>query len=139
LIAVDSDEEAIMAIQPREDQIQALLDNDKGGPINMLNLLKFREFAQYPDGRDSDISGQEAYQRYGVEVAKLIEELGGEFVFLSPADVLLIGDDDLQWDMVGIVKYPSKEAFMAMSQSESYNEIHVHRDAGLEHQLLVQC
>ncbi len=128
-----------MVILPRDEQVAALLENDHGGPINMLNLLKFKEFAEYPDDSDAELSGQEAYMRYGIKVVELIAGLGGEIVFSGNADTLVIGDGDLQWDMVTIVKYPSVAAFMEMTDSEEYKAVHVHRDAGLAHQLLVQC
>ena len=105
----------------------------------MLNLLKFKEFADYGGGNDADLSGVEAYLRYAVEVTKMINELGGEIVFNGQANTLVIGDGDLAWDLVSIVEYPSVAAFLAMTSSEEYRKIHVHRDAGLEHQLLVQC
>ena len=128
-----------MAIQPRDEQVAALLENDRGGPINMLNLLKFKEFAEYPDGSDAELSGQEAYMRYGMKVVELIAGLGGEILFSGNANTLVIGDGELQWDMITIVKYPSVAAFMEMTDSAEYEAIHVHRDAGLAHQLLLQC
>ena len=128
-----------MATQPRREQIAALLDNDKGGPIRMLNLLKFREFARYSDGTDAELSGAEAYQRYAAEVVPIIRKTGGEIVFSGQANTLVIGDGELEWDMVSIVQYPSVAAFLGMTSSEEYQKIHVHRDAGLEHQLLVEC
>ena len=127
-----------MPSQPRKEQIKALLENDKGGPIRMLNLLKFKEFADYGDGEDKTFSGVEAYARYGVEVVKIINALGGKMVFEGQANTLVIGDGELEWDSIGIVEYPSIEAFLSMTSSEEYQKIHVHRDAGLEHQLLVQ-
>jgi uncharacterized protein (DUF1330 family) len=105
----------------------------------MLNLLKFKERAKYRDGRETDLTGQQAYGLYGAGVAKLIQGLGGTFVFGGQANVLLIGDGELQWDTVAIVKYPSFEAFTKMTASEAYQEVHVHRDAGLSHQLLINC
>ncbi|MFK7731500.1 MAG: DUF1330 domain-containing protein [Pseudomonadales bacterium] len=128
-----------MAIQPRDEQMAALIENDPGGPVNMLNLLKFKEFAEYEDGSDSTLPGKDAYMRYGAKVAELVTKLGGEFLFFSDTNTLLIGDGDLQWDMVGIVKYPSVAAFIEMTSSSEYQEIHFHRDAGLAHQQLVQC
>ena len=68
-----------------------------------------------------------------------IAALGGEIVFSSNANTLVIGDGELQWDVITIVKYPSITAFMEMTDSAEYEAIHVHRDAGLAHQLLVQC
>ena len=128
-----------MATQPRREQIAALLENDKGGPIRMLNLLKFREFAKYSDGTDTRLSGFEAYQRYAMEVVEIIGKVGGEVVSSGQASTLVIGDGELEWDMVSIVEYPSVAAFLGMTSSEEYKKIHVHREAGLEHQLLVQC
>ena len=128
-----------MATQPRREQMAALLENDKGGPIRMLNLLKFKEFANYGDGNDTGISGAEAYQRYAAEVVPIISKTGGEVVFSGQANTLVIGDGELEWDMVSIVEYPSVAAFIAMTSSEEYQKIHVHREAGLEHQLLVEC
>ena len=128
-----------MATLARDEQIAALIENDQGGSINMLNLLKFKAFAEYPDGRDAELSGQEAYMRYGAKVSEMVAALGGEFLFFGEAHNLVIGDDELQWDSVGIVKYPSVAAFVEMIGSEEYEAINVHREAGLAHQLLVQC
>lgn len=128
-----------MPTQPTREQIKALLANDDGGPIHMLNLLKFKAFADYGDGADKTLSGHDAYQRYAVEVARLINNLGGKIVFEGEANALVIGDGELEWDVVGIVEYPSIAAFLEMTASEEYQKIHIHREAGLEHQLLVQC
>ena len=128
-----------MATQPRREQIAALLEDDKGEPIRMLNLLKFREFAQYSDGTDTGLSGAEAYQRYAAEVVPIIRKAGGEIVFSGQANTLVIGDGELEWDMVSIAEYPSVTAFLGMTSSDEYQKIHIHRDAGLEHQLLVEC
>jgi uncharacterized protein (DUF1330 family) len=128
-----------MAITPRDEQMAALIKNDKGGPINMLNLLKFRKFAEYADGSDAALSGKEAYMRYGAKVAEMVTALGGEFLFGSDANTLVIGDGELQWDLVVIVKYPSVTAFADMLNSNDYHDIHQHREAGLAHQVLVRC
>ena len=92
-----------MALQPRKEQIAALLENDKGEAIRMLNLLKFREFAKYSDGTDTGFSGFEAYQRYAMEVTRIISKVGGDIVFSGQANTLVIGDGELEWDMVSIV------------------------------------
>ena len=127
------------ASQPRPEQLQALLERKPEGALYMLNLLKFKEKADYTDGRETDLSGAEAYGLYGAGVAKLIHELGGRFVWGGQANVLLIGDGELEWDAVAVVEYPSFEHFSGMTQSEAYQEVHVHRDAGLAHQVLINC
>lgn len=128
-----------MSITPREEQMAALIKQDQGGPIHMLNLLKFRDYAAYADGSDADVSGKDAYMRYGAAVTQLVIDVGGEFLFASDANLLVIGEGDLKWDMVAIAKYPSVAAFIEMSSSKAYQDIHHHREAGLEHQLLIQC
>jgi uncharacterized protein (DUF1330 family) len=128
-----------MPISPRPDQLEALRDKAPDGKLYMLNLLKFRDRAQYPDGRPSDLSGREAYGLYGQAVGEIIAGLGGRLVWAGMPNVLIIGDGDLQWDQVAIVEYPSLEAFAGMTASEAYQDVHVHREAGLEHQLLINC
>ncbi|MCR9279782.1 MAG: DUF1330 domain-containing protein [Pseudomonadaceae bacterium] len=128
-----------MATTPTPSQQQMFAERAPDGSIFMLNLLKFRDQARYADGRKTDLTGAQAYALYGAAVGKIIHELGGRIVWGGAANVLVIGDGDLQWDQVAIVEYPSMAAFAGMTASDAYQEIHVHRDAGLEHQLLINC
>ena len=129
-----------MPTQPRPEQIAEFAQRaPKSGAVYMLNLLKFKERAEYADGRTSDLTGAEAYGVYGQGVGKLIHDMGGRLVFSGPCNVLVVGDGALPWDAVGIVEYPSLEAFQKMTASPAYQEIHVHREAGLESQLLIHC
>ncbi len=125
------------AVAPQPEQIQEFLATD--GPVMMVNLLKFREKAAYPDGRDAEISGREAYGRYAMEMRKLVEASGGRFVFAAEVDSLLLGQVDDLWDQVGIVEYPSSNALLGIASSPEFQEIEVHRHAGLEGQLNLTC
>lgn len=127
------------ASQPRPEQIEALARNHPEGDLYMLNLLKFREKAVYADGRETDLTGRQAYMIYGAEVQKIIEGFGGGLLFGGAANVLVIGDGELEWDWIGVMRYPSFDHFTKMTASEAYQAIHVHRDAGLEHQVLINC
>lgn len=127
------------ATQPRPEQLQALLAKKPEGSLYMLNLLKFREKAEYADGRETDLTGAEAYMIYAAAVTKIINGFGGNLIFGGMANVLLIGDGELEWDQVALMRYPSFEHFQKMTESEEYQAIHVHRDAGLEHQILINC
>lgn len=127
------------AIEPRPEQLKALMERKPEGSVYMLNLLKFKERAEYADGRETDLSGEAAYMLYGAGVTKIINEMGGDFVFSGKANVLVIGDGELEWDSVAIVRYPSLDHFTRMVASEAYQAIHVHREAGLEHQVLINC
>ena len=128
-----------MPVQPRPEQFQDLVAAAGDGPLYMLNLLRFKPRAVYADGRETDLTGQQAYALYGDGVSKLIAGLGGRIVFSGPCRALVIGDGALAWDAAGIVEYPSLQAFQAMVASAAYQEIHVHREAGLDHQLLIYC
>jgi len=128
-----------MPTQPKPEQIQALFTKAPEGPLVMLNLLKFKEKAVYLDGRQTDISGAEAYGIYSAEMKKLIEADGGRFVFSAPLNMLVIGEGELEWDVVGIVEYTSLESFQRITTSPKYQEISMHRTAGLAQQLLINC
>ncbi len=108
------------------------------GPIYMVNLLKFKERAEYADGRDAELSGAEAYARYGAAVASLVAEHGGRIIFSGAVNWLMIGQADELWDQVAVVEYPNRAALLAMSASEAYQEIAVHRSAGLAGQLNIE-
>lgn len=128
-----------MLTQPKPEQIQELFTKAPQGPLVMLNLLKFKEKAVYADGRRTDISGAEAYGIYAEEMGKHIEADGGRMVFSALMNVLVIGEGDLEWDVVGIAEYASLKSFQTIMASPAYQEISVHRDAGLAHQLLINC
>ncbi|MDH4384103.1 MAG: DUF1330 domain-containing protein [Caulobacter sp.] len=123
---------------PTRAQQLAALERDDGQPIYMLNLLKFRDRAVYADGRETSLTGQEAYGLYGKAMRKLVAAAGGTLVFSGRVRGLLIGEIEGNWDAVGIMMYPSFKAMAAITSSPDYAAIHVHRDAGLEGQVLIE-
>ena len=128
-----------MPTQPTPEQFQTLFETAPPGPLIMLNLLKFKEKAVYADGRETDMSGLEAYALYGSFMKKRLEAGGGRFIFSANTHLLVIGDGDLAWDAIGIVVYASLENFKEIVFSPEYQEMSLHREAGLEHQLLINC
>ena len=120
-------------VRPNPEQVQRFVAVE--GPVMMVNLLKFREKAAYPDGRDPELSGAEAYRRYAEVMLKLVTAAGGRFVFASEVDSLLLGEVDELWDQVGIVEYPSAKALIEISMTPEFQAIEVHREAGLAGQL----
>lgn len=120
-------------VQPEADQIHEFVATE--GPVCMVNLLKFREKAAYADGRDPDLSGREAYMRYGNEMRKLVEGSGGRFIFSSEVRGALLGRIEEMWDAVGIVEYPSAKSLLEIASTPEFQAIEVHRAAGLAGQL----
>lgn len=108
------------------------------GPFVMVNLLRFRPTAAYPDGRDAELSGRAAYDRYSKEVRRLIEGLGGRVVYAGAVTGLLLGQVEDLWDAVGLVEYPSLQAFRSMIRSPEMRAIEEHRAAGLAGQLNIR-
>ena len=121
------------ALRPEADQIRDFLA--KEGPVWMVNLLKFRERAAYPDGRDADLPGIDAYRRYAELMRKRVEAKGGRFLCASKVEGLLLGQVDDLWDHVAIVEYPSASTLVEIASSEGFAELEEHREAGLAGQL----
>jgi uncharacterized protein (DUF1330 family) len=126
------------AVYPTRSRVEALIADASGAPVVMLNLLRFRERAAYPDGRPSDLTGRQAYDLYAAAMQKVIEERGGRVVFGGDIASLVIGDVEDAWDACVLVEYPSAAAFAATVTSPEVAEIGVHRAAGLEGQLLLR-
>jgi uncharacterized protein (DUF1330 family) len=130
-------------IHPTADQLRALLAHPGGGPVQMINLLRFRERAEYGPGHEaagSVDSGAEAYQRYGEVAMRKVAERGGRLVLLSVPEQVVIGELpgwDREWDQIAIVEYPSRAAFLDMIADPEYQAATVHRDAGLERTVLL--
>ena len=111
-------------------------DNDKGS-VCMVNLLKFKDKAVYKDGRETQLSGREAYDAYGGPMGELIAEGGGKVIFTSVVDSLVVGEAEELWDIVVILEYPSREKFLELISSPEAQLLQVHRTAGLAGQMLL--
>lgn len=120
------------------DQSEAFFDAPEDGPFVMVNLLKFKPKAAYADGSDADISGFDAYLRYGRKVRHLILKVGGTPGYSGPVTGLRLGEVEELWDMVALAGYPSLAAMKEMVESPEYREIAKHRDAGLAGQLNIK-
>lgn len=119
-------------------QIEEMMKPGPAGPIFMINLLKFRDGAAYEDGRSCDLTGREAYMIYGRAVAELLPKFGGRALFAGDVTHLTLGLVEELWDEVAIASYPNRAALVAMSMSDEWREISVHRTAGLAGQLNIE-
>jgi uncharacterized protein (DUF1330 family) len=128
------------SIDPTADQVRALRDAGPDGPVVMLNLLKFREQANYPAGSSHPpCSGAEAYRRYQTAFVETVGHVSrAEVVWEGKIDRPFIGDASQDWDKCLLVRYPSRHHFLAMMADAAYREALVHRYAGLERTVLLQ-
>lgn len=126
------------AVAPSPEQAGAFFSAAEDGPFVMVNLLKFKERADYPDGSDATLSGRDAYLRYGMAVRAHIERVGGRAGYAGPVTGLMLGDVEELWDMVALAEYPSLAAMREMLTHPDYQAISVHRAAGLAGQLNIK-
>jgi len=126
------------AVYPGPAQAAAFFGLAEEGPFVMVNLLKFKAKAEYADGSERELSGRAAYERYGAEVTRLIESVGGRIRYSGAVAGLLLGEVEELWDMVALAEYPSLEAFRTMATSPGMRAIEHHRTAGLAGQLNIR-
>ena len=91
----------------------------------MLNLLKFKEGG-----------GALEYATYSGLARQIIEDVGGRVVYAGRVDQLLVGETG-DWDMIALVKYPNRKAFLEMVSRPDYVQAAEHREAGLEQTVLM--
>lgn len=126
------------AVFPSMEQATAFFGSPENGPFVMVNLLKFKDKAEYADGSDADLTGAEAYARYGKAVQACLTSVGGRQVYAGPVTGLMLGEVEELWDMVALAEYPSLAAMQAMVTSPEYQAIEHHRKAGLAGQLNIR-
>lgn len=126
-------ENPVYYVEPSPDALESFLETfPDDTPVFMLNLMRFREQAEYGEGFDAEpCSGVEAYMQYGAAVAPLLAQVGGEVVWQGRPVAMVIGPDDKDWHLMALVRYPSKTAFLDMVSSEDYQAIVPHRSAAL--------
>ena len=123
-------------IDPTKETFGIFRNNDRPGPIQMLNLVRFRDRAEYPDGRA--LSGAEAYAAYGKESGPVFARLGGTIVWRGNFELMLIGPETENWDECFIAQYPSVAAFVEMVRDPVYREAVKHRQAAVADSRLVR-
>ncbi len=123
-------------IDPAKETFAAFRDNNREGPIQMLNLVRLRADAVYPDGRKT--SGAEAYASYGRESGPVFERLGGKIIWQGRFELMLIGPQSERWDHCFIAEYPGVGAFVEMIRDPVYREAVKHRQAAVEDSRLIR-
>lgn len=128
-------------VDPEREQWEAFKALPRETPIAMLNLVRLRGRAAYPPGRPEaaeELSGAEAYARYGAGTAPILARLGGGIDWRGRFEAVLIGPADEAWDMVFVARYPSAGAFLAMIGDPDYRRAVVHRQAAVRTSRLIR-
>jgi uncharacterized protein (DUF1330 family) len=102
-----------MPVDPRGSDLRRLLDEDEGGPVVMLNLLR------YEDG----IGARNSYVEYARRIQPFLERYGAEIVYVGDCSTSLVAPAEWDWDAVLLVRYPSRQAFSQMVADPEYQRI----------------
>jgi hypothetical protein len=123
-------------LEPTQESGRALVMRRIPGDVVMLNLLRYREVADYstcPELAPTEpISGAAAFRRYIEHVLPFLRESGGELLFLGAGGPFLIGPQAEYWDLAMLVRQSSVDSFLAFASNTGYLAGLGHRTAALE-------
>jgi len=121
-------------IDPSPANFQAFKDLPRDEPIHMLNLLEYREQAEYPEGHEhvgKGWSGRRAYEEYGKTSGPIFRRVGGTMVWRGAFQTMVTGPDAKRWHDGFIAHYPNAGAFFEMIKDPEYQQAVVNRTAAL--------
>ncbi len=121
-------------IDPSPANFQAFKDLPRDEPIHMLNLLEYREQAEYPQGHEhagKGWSGRRAYEEYGKTSGPIFRRVGGTIVWRGSFQTMVTGPDAKRWHDGFIAQYPNAGAFFEMIKDPEYQQAVVNRTAAL--------
>ena len=128
-------------IDPERAQFDAFKALPRDTPIHMLNLVRFKDRATYPDDHPlagKALTGAEAYANYGKDSSAVLSRVGGSVVWSGMMEAMVIGPLAEHWDAMFIAEYPDSGAFMAMVTDPVYRQAVVHRQAAVETSRLIR-
>jgi uncharacterized protein (DUF1330 family) len=114
-----------LAVDPTGQDLKHFLADDPGGPVVMLNLMRFKEGG-----------GRESYEDYARRIQPFLEKVSAQIVFVGDLSTVLVAPDTHRWDTLLIVRYPSRQAFSSMVADPKYQEITHLRTEALEEAVL---
>ena len=122
-------------LEPTREAGRVLFMRGIKGPVVMLNLLRFREIADYAAtlnlAPSQPISGAEAFKLYINHTLPFLKESGGELLFLGDGGPYFIGPETERWDLAMLVRQANLESFVAFASHPAYLEGLGHRTAAI--------
>ena len=124
-----------MHYEPTQEQGRDFVQSGRTGPVDMLNLLRFREVADYSASPELEpetpISGEEAYRLYIANTMPYLTESGGQVLHSWKGGDSLIGPAGERWDWVLVVRHRDVQTFVSFATNEGYLKGVRHRTAAL--------
>jgi hypothetical protein len=123
-------------LEPSDTGARRFFERGIQGPVVMLNLLRFRDEADYAASPElapaAPISGRAAYDRYVRHTMPFLKDTGGSLELLAVGGHYFVGPADERWDLVMLVRQASVADFLAFASNEAYLAGIGHRTAALE-------
>ena len=122
---------------PTESQVAKLMSLPPESPLAVLNLFHFNQWAAYSpedpefETPEGEVTGAEAFARYGEVAGSFIERCGGRVVFSEPVVQVMIGAEDVAWDVAALMFFPTRRDFTAMLGAAEFMAVSRHRKAAL--------
>lgn len=129
-------------IDPTRAAFDAFKALPRDTPLNMFNLVRFREVAAYPaehEHAEQGWSGARAYAEYGKTSGPIFQRVGGSIVWRGNFETVLTGPADEHWDAAFIAYYPHAGAFLEMVTDPTYKLAVVNRQAAVLTSRLIRC
>ena len=128
-------------VDPSRENFAVFKALPRDAPIHMLNLIKFRDLAEYPadhPNHGKGLSGREAYAIYGTAFQALVADDGAAMVWQAPLECVVTGPPG-EWDEAFVMGYPDSGTFMAMVKNPRYvAEALPHRTAAVADSRLIR-
>lgn len=129
------------AVDPTRAQFDAFKALPRDTPIQMLNLIRLRPLADYPEGHPDHgkgLTGLDAYRAYGRTCAHIFARVGVRQVWAGKPETVVTGPADERWDLAFIAEYPNAAAFLAMVSDPEYRQLVQHRTAAVDDSRLIR-
>jgi len=130
-VYVNSDKKAYEAMQA--------LPKDQ--PLQMLNMIRYRDKADYKDNSEFSAkgwTGEQAYTEYGRHSSPIADRVGGKIIYTGIPQLTVIGPEHEKWDLVFIVHYPNLASFLALIGDPEYQKHAFHRSAAVADSRLIR-
>ena len=128
-------------LDPTREAFEAFKALPRDEPIQMLNLIRFHDNAQYPDGHElasKNWTGARAYKEYGKTSGPIFAGVGGTIIWRGTMEAMVIGPADMHWDAAFIARYPNSGAFLEMVTNPEYQKAVVNRQAAVKTSRLIR-
>ncbi|OYU37137.1 DUF1330 domain-containing protein [Novosphingobium sp. PASSN1] len=128
-------------IDPSRENFAKFKALPRDTPIHMLNLVRFKPQATYPEGHElagKGLTGAQAYAEYMRTIQPVLARSGGQIVWAGAFEAMVTGPAEWEWDETFVMAYPDAAAFFSMLKDPDYAPVVIHRQAAVATSRLVR-